>query len=211
MATATYPVTTIAKLLLLTPRRVQQLTAEGVIPKAERGRYELVPAVQGYVKYLRDRAAGGDADADGKATDKGRLLKARADLASMEAARAAGTLVPVDLVDKAWAAITEQVMTRLSAVPSSLAPRIPSSLPPDKIEAMIREQIDQALQALASGRIVEVPLSDTGASGADRSEHETDGTVAPAAAPAVKRVGRRKPATEPGGKRRARKMADVAS
>lgn len=43
-AAPTYPVATIAKLLLLSDRRVQQLTKEGVIPKEERGRYELAPA-----------------------------------------------------------------------------------------------------------------------------------------------------------------------
>lgn len=62
----TYPVATIAKLLLLTERRVQQLTEQNIIPKAERGRYELAPAVQGYVKFLRDRALGGDAGDDGE-------------------------------------------------------------------------------------------------------------------------------------------------
>ncbi len=41
-ADATYPVETIAELPDLTPRRVYQLTTEGIIPKASRGRYELV-------------------------------------------------------------------------------------------------------------------------------------------------------------------------
>ena len=52
---ATHSVATIASLLMLSERRVQQLTREGVIPRAERGRYELVPAVQGYVRYLQER------------------------------------------------------------------------------------------------------------------------------------------------------------
>jgi len=59
-AKATYPVNVIAKLLDLTPRRVQHLANEGVIPRAEKGRYELVSAVRGYIRYLRDRAMGKD-------------------------------------------------------------------------------------------------------------------------------------------------------
>jgi hypothetical protein len=39
-AQPTYPVGVIAKLLMLTERRVQQLAAEGSIPKAQHGRYE---------------------------------------------------------------------------------------------------------------------------------------------------------------------------
>ena len=52
MAT-TYSTTTIAKLLKLSERRVQQLTKDGIIPKVDRGKYELVPAVHGYIDYLR--------------------------------------------------------------------------------------------------------------------------------------------------------------
>ena len=99
MSTATYPVTTIAKLLILTPRWVQHLAREGVIPKSERGRYELVPAVQGYIRYLRDRAIGADLP-DGGGDHKIRLLKARADIAEYEAERMAGELAPVDEVEK---------------------------------------------------------------------------------------------------------------
>ncbi len=81
MATdATYPVETIAKLLDLTPRRVYQLTNEGIIPKASRGRYELVSAANGYIKYLRDRAINADVK-DGDADHRKRLTKARADIA----------------------------------------------------------------------------------------------------------------------------------
>lgn len=77
-AVATYPVSTIAKLLLLTDRRVQQLTEQGVIPKAERGRYELAPAVQGYVKFLRDRALNADGDGDDGENVKLKRAKRRA-------------------------------------------------------------------------------------------------------------------------------------
>jgi hypothetical protein len=42
----TYSVSTIAKLLILTERQVQALAKDGVLPKAERGRYALVPVVQ---------------------------------------------------------------------------------------------------------------------------------------------------------------------
>ena len=91
-AAATYPVSTIAKLLLLTERRVQQLTEQGVIPKAERGRYELAPAVQGYVKFLRDRALngdGGEAD-DGEGV---KLKRAKRRAAEVVAARLESSVI----------------------------------------------------------------------------------------------------------------------
>jgi phage terminase Nu1 subunit (DNA packaging protein) len=42
----------LAKVLNLTPRRVQQLANEGM-PRAARGRYELGPCMQWYIRYLQ--------------------------------------------------------------------------------------------------------------------------------------------------------------
>jgi hypothetical protein len=43
----------IARVLDITPRRVQQLAEEGWIPKANHGQYLLVPSVRGYLRYLK--------------------------------------------------------------------------------------------------------------------------------------------------------------
>lgn len=58
MTTPSYPVATIAKLFNLTERRVQQLAKEGVIPKPEKGKYDLIGCVRGYIAYLQERAFG---------------------------------------------------------------------------------------------------------------------------------------------------------
>jgi phage terminase Nu1 subunit (DNA packaging protein) len=82
----TYPVGTIAKLLMLTDRRVQQLSKEGVIPKADRGRYELAPAVQGYIRYLQSLDVGpgeGEEGAINYQSEKARRMRADADLKEM--------------------------------------------------------------------------------------------------------------------------------
>lgn len=51
-----YPVETIAALLNLQRRWVQQLAKNGVMPKAAHGRYPLAGCVQGYVRYLQAQA-----------------------------------------------------------------------------------------------------------------------------------------------------------
>lgn len=51
----------IAQLFGVTVRRIQQLTQEGVLPTTETvegRRYDLVPTIQSYVKYLSDKAYG---------------------------------------------------------------------------------------------------------------------------------------------------------
>src|SRR5262245_18132225 len=121
METATYPLGTIAKLLMLSERRVRQLSAEGVVCKASRGRYELVPTIQGYIKFLRGRVLDLDSP-DGETSHKTRLLKARADLAEYEAQRLAGKLVPVEEVEKTWCEIVSRFRQRTLAVAPKAAP-----------------------------------------------------------------------------------------
>src|SRR5918997_5815277 len=99
-APATYPAETIARLLDLTPRRVQQLVAEGVIPRAERGRYEVVPVVRAYVRYLRERAMASEVGQDAFAQHRARLTKARADMAELEHAQMLRDLVPAAQVGR---------------------------------------------------------------------------------------------------------------
>ena len=56
-----YRVEIIAQLFGVTVRRIQQLTQEGVLPTTdtiEGRRYDLVPTIQSYVKYLSDKAYG---------------------------------------------------------------------------------------------------------------------------------------------------------
>lgn len=55
---------TIALLFKLTPRRVQQLTAEGILKQTKdvsdhgKKKYDLVPTVQAYIEYLSNKAYG---------------------------------------------------------------------------------------------------------------------------------------------------------
>ena len=52
---------TIAALFDMTPRRVQQLTKDGVIAAVKEGnanRYDLLPTIQRYIRYLTAKANG---------------------------------------------------------------------------------------------------------------------------------------------------------
>ena len=102
---ATYPLSTICKLLDLSERRIQQLAREGVIPKSERGRYELVPAVQGYIHYLRDRSLYvGVVSID---IARQRKTAAEAEMAEIELAKARAEVVSIEDVAKQW----DQILT----------------------------------------------------------------------------------------------------
>jgi phage terminase Nu1 subunit (DNA packaging protein) len=68
-------------MLLTTPRRLQQLAQNGIIPRAVRGRYELPGAVQAYVRHLATMAERAEVDGSAVMAARARLLEARAQAA----------------------------------------------------------------------------------------------------------------------------------
>ena len=85
---------TLAKLLGLSTRRIQQLVEAGVIPKpGKRGEYKLVESVAGYLKWLRSDAGNGTPDFQ---KERARLTAARARLAEIAADRESGLVVEVE-------------------------------------------------------------------------------------------------------------------
>ena len=99
MSASAQPIGVIAKLLDLSERRVQQLSREGVIPKATRGQYDLIGSVRGYVRYLRDQAVKAQAGAPDYASERARFIRARADLAEMEAEEKRGSVLAAEDVE----------------------------------------------------------------------------------------------------------------
>jgi phage terminase Nu1 subunit (DNA packaging protein) len=149
VASSAQPITVIAKLLDLSERRVQQLSREGVIPKATRGQYDLVGSVRGYVRYLRDQAAKAQAGAPDYASERARFIRARADLAEMEAAEKRGAVIPAADVEAAWIAVLARLRTRILALPDRLAPLVHAEASPAGVRDVIRGALREALEELA--------------------------------------------------------------
>jgi phage terminase Nu1 subunit (DNA packaging protein) len=146
-----HPVATIAALLDLTERRVQQLSAEGVIPRNSHGRYEVGLAVRGYVRYLRERAMKGDpAGADDAGASRAKLLQARARYATLEADQFEATLLKRVDVEKAWTAIISNIRTRLLAIPQATATAILYLQTAGQISGLLTTAVTEALDDIAS-------------------------------------------------------------
>ena len=149
MSTATQPIGVIAKLLDLSERRVQQLSREGVIPKAERGQYDLIGSVRGYVRYLRDQALKAQAGAPDYAAERARFVRARADLAEIEAEEKRRSLIAADEIEAAWIAVLTLLRTRILALPDRLAPQIFDQSTVGDTRNLIRTAIREVLDDLA--------------------------------------------------------------
>jgi len=152
----TYPVTTIARLLLLTERRVQQLVKEGVIPKTERNRYELAPAVQGYIRYLQERMAGNTAAPADMHLEKSRLVKLQADKAQIELDHLNEVLVRTEDVAKEWQSILVDMKSKMLSIPSKAAPLLSGQTEIHVIMDMLQSFVEEALLELSEyGKFVE--------------------------------------------------------
>ena len=153
MSSATQPLGVIAKLLDLSERRVQQLSREGVIPKAERGQYELIGSVRGYVRYLREQAVAAQAGAPDYAVERARLIRARADLSEMEAETRRDALIAAEQIEAAWIDVLALLRTRLLALPDRLAPVVQAEATPAGARDAIRSAIREALEEVAEADV----------------------------------------------------------
>jgi phage terminase Nu1 subunit (DNA packaging protein) len=165
----------IARLLDLSERRVQQLSREGVIPKAERGQYDLVGAVRGYVGYLRDLAVKAQAGAPDFGAERARLIKAKADIAEMEARGRSGELLPAEAVEAAWTAVLARLRARILVLPDRLAPLCHEETTIAGVRDQIRKAVREALDELAATPVVAAADPDgSGAAGEGGAEFAGD-------------------------------------
>lgn len=197
MSSASQPLGVIAKLLDLSERRVQQLSREGVIPKAERGQYDLIGSVRGYVRYLRDQALKAQAGASDYAAERARFIRARADLAEMEAEEKRRSLIAAEQIEAAWIAVLALLRTRLLSLPDRLAPQAFDQSSVGDTRNLIRTAIREVLNDLAEPDIefeTEIDLAGVADPEADGGEG-TGGSEA-AARPDDQRLGGSEPPAE---------------
>lgn len=166
----TYPVATIAKLLMLSDRRVQQLTKEGVIPKAERGRYELAPAVQGYIRFLQERSLRSDASPIDYHVEKARLTKLQADTAEIELAKAREDVASVAQIERNLSGLFAEVRTNIRNIPDRVVSSLIGSTDEREFKTVLLREIDLVLTALAESDVL-IEASD------DDEDADADGEV----------------------------------
>lgn len=179
----TYPVGTIAKLLMMTPDRVGQLAKEGYIPKSARGEYDLAGAVQGYIRFLKERMPGNKTD--GKTPEifegKARKVNAEAEIAEMKAGKMRGDLVATHDVRRHLAGLATEVRTRMRNIPGRVAPSIVGDTDERRVKQILGEEIDQALSALADTKLFATPTDDEPGNDDEGGEENVDDGADPGA------------------------------
>ncbi|MDA9163858.1 hypothetical protein N9N97_03135 [Rickettsiaceae bacterium] len=140
-----YTAEEIAVALDLTERRIQQLAKEGILPKVEKGKYNLAECIRAYDLYVQDSSK----PATPK-DSKSRWLDAKAEKAELELKVFKGGLITTGEVKNAWTDLFITFRTRMLNIPTKLTPRIAacnSDLP--TIENMLQSEIEDALTELS--------------------------------------------------------------
>jgi len=110
---------TISRLLNITERRLRQLAAEGVIPKADRGRYPLAATVRGYVIYLQQTGSTENIDPD-KLEPFKRRAHYQAEVEKLALGVKSGELIPRAEVEREFARIYDVIARFLDVLPDRL-------------------------------------------------------------------------------------------
>lgn len=140
---------TLGALLNLDARRIQQLVKQGVLPKVRRGKYDLIPCAQAYIRYLQ---AQDDLDGLNPAAEKARLDKERADEVAMKNDVTRGKLLRRAEVEAAWIAAMGNMRARLLAIPAKVAALVAGGTRAEA-SAVIQEAVHEALAELSSVKV----------------------------------------------------------
>jgi len=130
----------------LTAPRIGTLAREGRIPRWADARFDLKPAVRGYVESLRLKS-GSLALASNPELNAEKIRLARANAEKVEAAnaRARGELAPLSDVEREWTGILRDVRAALLALPSRAAARLGHLTPHDvkTLNSEVRAVLEQ--------------------------------------------------------------------
>jgi phage terminase Nu1 subunit (DNA packaging protein) len=146
----------VAGFLLLSPQRVRQLAAEGVLEKATdssgeplRGRFNLLSTVNSYIRYLRSKLAGRAGTADEYTQARARRMSALADIEQLRLKRIHGKLHRTEDVEFCLTQMITACRQRLLALPSRLCHSLQAKTNPAEIAEILRVEIYAALNELS--------------------------------------------------------------
>jgi phage terminase Nu1 subunit (DNA packaging protein) len=140
----------LAGLLGVTPQRLGQLAAAGIIEKAGRGIYS-ASAVAAYCTFLREGAVveTNDGKLDLK-QERAELIRIQRRLAELELARVEGRTVDVTIIGTELTAEFGALKQRLRGIASKVAPRVALMDQTPLVAAFILKEIDSVLDDLSS-------------------------------------------------------------
>lgn len=164
---------TLAAAFGVSDRRVRQFAEQGVIPRAERGKYPLVESVQGWMQWFRAQVAA-KPESISRNPDRAEIWKARAERERLETDELFGLVYRRDEADAAM----DSAMGIVSRHLRGLGSRICGDLAGLSEPAAICEHVDRETHAIleaASRELLRVAESPRGKRAHSRATTTTNG------------------------------------
>ena len=142
----------LATLFNVSDRWIRELAKTEVIPQRKHGRFNLHDAVRAYVTFLRK---GSPSNGHAKSTEvdynteKALLTKAQREKAELEVSVLRGELHRGEDVRAVMGAMIMACKSRITAIPSKIAPQLLAQTEIPVIQDMLRREIDETLTELA--------------------------------------------------------------
>ena len=160
---AYYKVDIIASLFNVSVRRIQQLTQDGILPTVETAggrRYDLVPTIQRYVKYLSEKAYG-KSHSEAENELKRQKLEKEIELKEMQReykeiqnAIASGKYIGMEQVENDYRRFFTVVKKFLLGIPAKLSTRL-TSVCDDPVELRaVESELNQDIITLLNNFVV---------------------------------------------------------
>lgn len=149
---------TIALLFGVGVRRVQQLAQEGVISAVKKGnanKYDLLPTIQRYIKYLTEKANGRkesekDTEQESKKLEaEADLKRSKADMAALQLKELEGKMHRSEDVEAVTTDLVYTIRSMLTALPGRLAVDVVGAATPAEASEVIRSEVYKVLEELA--------------------------------------------------------------
>jgi phage terminase Nu1 subunit (DNA packaging protein) len=156
-AEGTVTTTQLARLLLLSERRIQQLVRAGILKHAFdentgrelRGRFRFVPNLHAYLKYQRNELGGDDVSELRYLEGRSRRMTALAEAEEMRLGQLKGKLFRAEDIEYTFTQIFTAVRAKLLAVPSRTA-RLLLGKDFGEIVGVLQREVELALTELTT-------------------------------------------------------------
>lgn len=152
--------TTLAQLLNLSLRRIQQLAQDGTIPRSKSGKKGLFPvkgAYDGYIAFLQRKVDAGSRSEDLDA-ERARLAKEQADRIAMQNAETRRELASVEVIRLVLAQAAAKIGGILEGIPVAVKRRAPGV--DQRVLRAVEDEVGNALSQVASIRMSDMDVPD---------------------------------------------------
>ena len=137
-----------ADTLRVTTRRVQQLAEEGVLVRAQRGKYLAIESMQKYIQYIQEREQSTESDVD-YYHEKALHEKAKREKTEMQVAIMKGELHRSEDVAAVMGDMVASFRSRCLAMPTKIAPQLLNRKEIAEVQELLTDEIHHVLGELS--------------------------------------------------------------